>query len=323
MRHRTRIVALAAALSAAVTGLAAERTLESTGRFPSDAGKRVMVDADTLDVHLRGADVREIKVTTELRISGVGGEKADDWIRRHTPEIEDGPRRLTVTARPGQGGFLGLGFLTTRARVGIVTPPTTVPDLTTTGGGISVRGDFPVADPLMLRTATGDMELVGAATALDVRTAGGDARVDVVRPLERFFARTSSGSVQLTGGARQVHVDTSSGDVWLDNLSGAAEVVTSTGLITLRWDRLEPADEVRVRTSSGRIHLVLPAGVEPGGALRTTTGTIRSDLPGTVSETGDTVELAGDGPTLAVSSESGEIILSRSTGWDAVEPAAP
>lgn len=323
MCHRTWIVALAAVLGAAVSGLAAERNLASSERFPSDAGKRVVVDADTLDVSLRGADVREIEVVTELRISGVGEDKADDWIRRHTPGIEDGPRRLTVTARPGQSGFLGLGFLTTRARIGVVTPPTAVPDLTTTDGGIAVRGDFPLADPLMLRTATGHMELVGAATAVDIRTAAGDARIDVVRPLERLFARTSSGNVQLTGGARQVHVDTASGDVWLENLSGSAEVVTSTGGITLRWDRLDADDEVRVRTSSGRVHLVLPEGVEPGGTARTTAGAIRSDLPGTINETGDTVELAGDGPTLTVSSESGEIVLSRASGWETVELSSP
>lgn len=323
MCHRTRIVALLAVLGGAVTGLAAERNLASTERFPSDAGKRVVVDADTLDIHLRGADVRDIEVATELRISGVGEDKADDWIRRHTPAIEDGDRRLVVTAQPGEGGFLGLGFLTARARIGVVAPPTTIPDLTTTGGGISVRGDFPLADPLMLRTATGDMEVVGAATALDIRTAAGDARVDVVRPLERLFARTSSGNIQLAGGARRVHVDTASGDVWLDNLSGSVEVETATGRITLRWDRLESDDEVLVRTSSGRIHIVLPEGVAAGGTVRTTAGAIRSDLPGTVNAAGDSVELAGDGPTLTVSSESGEIILSRAYGWETVEPASP
>lgn len=310
-----RLTVCALALGA-VTVTAAERNLDRTQRFPSTDGTRVMVDADTLDVFVRAADVREVEIATELRISGVGETTADAWITRHTPELSATPDKISVVAHPGQGGFLGFGSLTARARIGVVAPAATVPDVTTTGGAISIRGDFPAADPLMLRTATGDVELNGAAAAIDIRTAGGDSRIQVVRPLDRFFARTSSGAVTLSGGARQVHVDTASGDVWLDNLSGTTEVETSTGRITLRFDRLDRDATVTVRTSSGRVHLVLPEGVDVGGSLRTTVGTIRSDLPGTVNEAGNAVELAGVGPKLDVVSESGEIVVSRAVGWD-------
>lgn len=308
-------LATCAILLAAIQASAAERTLDRTERFPATPGTRVVVDAESLDVFVRAADVREVEVATELRISGVSESTADAWITRHTPELAGTPGKVAVSAHPGQGGFLGFGSLTARARIGIIAPAHTVPDVTTTGGAISVRGDFPGADPLMLRSATGDMELDGAATAIDIRTAGGDARIRVVRPLERLFARTSSGNVALSGGARQVHVDTASGDVWLDNLSGPAEIETSTGRITLRWDRLDRDATVTVRTSSGRVHVVLPEGVDVGGSVRTTVGTIRSDLPGTVNEAGNAVELSGVGPKLDIVSESGEIVLSRAVGW--------
>jgi hypothetical protein len=101
----------------------------------------------------------------------------------------------------------------------------------------------------------------------------------------------------------------------MSNLSGNAEVITSTGKITLSWDRLEPGHRVVVRSSSGRIQISLPEGVSPSGSLHSIGGNIRSDLAGTVNDAGDTVSLSGDGPELMVESASGDIILSVGTWW--------
>ncbi len=303
---------MAVLLAAGGTAGAAQRELNTTKRFPATAGKVVVIDAADMDVTVRSADVAEVEVTTELKISAVTDAQAERWVTEHTPEMVDAPDRLTVTVRPVAVGFIGLGMLTARARLGVVVPLGVVPDVTTTSGGIHVRGDFAKASPLRLRTATGDMELEGAAAAVDVRTASGDARLELVRPLDDLFARTSSGDVTLTGGARKVHADTASGDVWLNNLSGDAEVETSSGKITLRWDRLPPDATVTVHSSSGRIRLELPPEASPKGVLRTTAGSIRCDLPGTVNDTGDTVTLAGDGATLEVETASAEMAVSRS-----------
>ena len=200
-------------------------------------------------------------------------------------------------------------MLTARARIALVLPRSVTPDVTTTSGTIRVEGDFPDADPMRLRSSTGGLELTGATSRLDIRTAAGDSRINVMRPLEELFARTSTGDVNLSGGARLVHVDTASGNVWLENLSGSADVATSSGKITLRWDRLEPDDRVTVRSTSGRITLVVPPHVRPRGRLTTTGGTVRSDLPGTVNEAGDTGTLDGTGPLLEIETASGEIIL--------------
>jgi len=295
--------------------LAAQKELTQTDQFPAADGKTVFVDAATLDVRLRAADVRSIEVATELRIAGVSEERAASWIVDHTPQFSDDVSRLEVSARPGRQGFLWLGLLTARARIGLVVPPTVIPDITTTAGNVAIRGDFASATPLRLRTATGQIELNGAAGSLDVRSASGDATVDVLRPLDRLFARTSSGDVTLTGGAREVKVDTASGDVRLTDLSGPAEVTTSTGKVFLSWDRLDPDATVTVRSASGRIHLALPEGLRPRGTLTTTAGTIRSDLPGTVNEAGDTVTLQGDGPLLQIETASGEITVGTGDDW--------
>ena len=307
--RRLTALALALLLGGPSAATAAHRDLDRTTRHPVTDGTRLVVDVGRLDVTLRSGDVRQVEVSTELRISGVGEEKAAEWIERHTPEVSTDAGRLVVSARPGRDGFLGLGLLTARARLKLLAPPGVSPDLTTVNGDILVHGDFPTASPLRLRTANGQMEMIGATASLDIRTASGDSRIELIRPAEELFARTSSGSVSVSGGARTTHVDTSSGDVWLSNLSGSAEVETATGDVTLRWDRLDPDCTVSVRSTSGRVRLTIPDHVRPQGRLTTTGGTIRSDFPGVVNDAGDAVELTGDGPTLLVETASGEIVL--------------
>ncbi len=310
MRHTLHrvLVALCVVAMSAVAG-AAQRELDSTDRYPVEAGDRVIVDVASLNVTLRGADVAEAELHTELRISGVGEERAEDFVARHTPVVERLDDGLSVIARPGNDGFMGLGLLTARARIHLLVPRTAAPDVTTTSGTIRVEGDFPNAEPLLLRSSTGDIEMNGAATGVDIRTPAGDSRIDVMRPLEDLFARTSTGDVTLHGGTRHAHVETASGDIWLEGLSGPADVSTSSGRITLRWDRLDPEDTVRVRSTSSRITLLVPAHARPRGTLTTTGGRVRSDLPGTVNEAGDTVVLEGDGPLIEAETASGEIIL--------------
>ena len=297
------------------TVFAAQREHSGTETFAAPDGTRVVIDAATVDLRLRTADVPEVEVATELRISGVGEERAERFIASHMPTTEVSDGRITITINPGRSGFLGLGTLTARTRLSFLLPSHVTPDITTTGGAISIRGDFPGARPLYLRTATGDMELVGAAAAVDIRSASGDTRLELIRPLETFFARTSSGNLSLSGGARRVHADTASGSVWMDNLSGDAEVITSTGKLTLAWDRLEPENRVVVRSDSGRIRLTIPEGVSPRGSLRTIGGNLRSDFPGIVNEAGDTITLAGDGPEILIESASGNVVLEAGTWW--------
>ena len=293
----------------AIPAVAAQKNLIQTERFPSKEGKRLEVDAADLDVLVNRADVSEIEVDILLHIRGLGDEKGQRWIEGHTPSFTDTDDKLQITVETGKSGFLGFGHLSARARLSLLAPGEVIPDLTTTSGSIQVRGDFPAADPLRLRTSNGNMELNGATTSLDIRTADGDAQIEVIRPLSHFFARTSSGDVQLVGGAREARVDTASGKISLENLSGGVAISTTTGKITLKWDRLDPGQTIRIRSSSGHVHLMVPEGVQPQGTLTTTTGTIRSEFPGLVSEDGSALNLTGDGPTFDVETASGDIQL--------------
>lgn len=315
-KNRLAII-LIALLCATIAGpsRAAQKDLTKTESFPSIDSKELVVDVTDIDVRLRTADVETIDADVLLRISATGEEKALRWIESHTPSFYDAEERLQIIVEPAKTGFLWFGSLTAKARLSLKAPDEVIPDITTTSGSIQIRGDFPNARPLHLRTSTGYAEMEGAAASIDFHSAAGDLRVRVVRPLESLAARTSSGDVDLSGGARQVTVDTASGHIALHNLSGNAEVSTSTGKITLRWDRLGPDTTVRVRSSSGRVQLIIPAGVHPQGTITTTTGSVRSEFPGEVVEGGMTLRLSGDGPTFDVETASAEVQLSIGEVW--------
>jgi hypothetical protein len=294
---------------------AAQKDVATAESFPAGDSKQLLVDVADLDVRLRTADVDSIEADVLLRISGTSEDKAQRWVENHTPVFTDSEDRLQILVEPGKSGFLWFGSLTARARLSLLAPRQIVPDITTTSGSIQIRGDFPKARPLLLRTSTGNIDVDGATASIDFRTAAGDAQIRVIRPLDALIARTSSGDVSLAGGARHVRVDTASGRISLQNLSGETEVSTSTGKITLRWDRLEPGASVRVRSSSGRVQLIIPAGVRPQGTISTTTGSVRSEFPGEVIEGGMTLRLTGDGPTFDVETASSEIQLVIGEVW--------
>jgi hypothetical protein len=295
---------------------AAQKDLATTESFPSAESKSVAVDVSDLDVRLRTADVDRIEADVLLHIGGAGDKNATRWIDNHTPKFTDSEERLQILVEPAKSGFLGFGSLTARARLSVLAPSEIIPDITTTSGGIWIHGDFPNARPLRLRTSTGNVEMIGAATSVDYHSSDGDAQIRVVRPLDVIAARTSSGDISLVGGARHARVDTASGRISLQNLSGDAVVSTATGKIVLSWDRLEPDATVRVRSSSGRVLLIVPAEVRPQGTITTTTGSVRSEFPGEVVEGGMTLRLTGNGPTFDVETASAEVQLTIGEAWD-------
>lgn len=298
------------AVACARTGSTAQKDLDLTERFPFAEGKTLVVDAADLDVTLRTGDVSQIEAQVQLHISGTGDEKGQNWIDDHTPSFTDAENALHISVNPGKSGFLWFGRLSARARLGLLVPGGIIPDLTTTKGSLQIRGDFPDARPLRLRSMTGDITLTGAAASLRIDGADGDINIEVIRPLEAFSAGTSSGDVRLVGGAQEAKVSTASGKIWLENLSGSVDASTSTGKVSITWDRLARDSTIRIRSSSGRVQLAVPQGVNPQGTLTTTTGSITSEYPGEVVGDGSTLRLSGDGPTFDVETASAEIVLS-------------
>ncbi len=307
---------LFATLFVATAAPAAQKSLDRRDSFPATEGKRLVIDVADLDVAVQLADVTEVETTVMLHIANTGDDAAERWIENHTPRFEDGEEQLRILVEPGKTGFLGFGRLSARARLTVLVPDTIVPEITTSTGNIQVRGDFPHAQPLRLRSLSGDMTMIGAAVSLHAHGGDGDIQVDVIRPLEEFFARTSSGNVRLTGGSRAARVDTGSGAIWFEDLSGGVEASTSNGRITAKWNRLTAGQRVRIRSALGRVQLEIPGDTSPQGRLTTTTGSIRSEFPGRVTEGGSTLRLEGTGPEFDVETASGHIHLLMGDGWE-------
>jgi len=319
-RVHVACLVLIAASTAAHVGQAATRQMYSFDAYQLSAGEHVAVNVWELDVHLRGADAHKVRVSTDLHISGTGADKADAWIQARTPTVDRIEHGLTITTARGDEGFLGLGALTRRRRIGIVLPLTSVPDVTTSSGRISIEGDFASANPLRLRTAGGDVAFLGAADSLEIRTTSGNSTLHFVRPLNRLWTRTSSGRVEMDGGARSVEIETASGDIELAGLSGNAKVETVSGNIVVQWDHLPDDASVKLRSIKGRITVMLPPESAPQGRLSTSSGAVSSDFAGRVADDGLSMSLTGDGPVLDIETASGAIEVRADSGWFAPQP---
>ncbi len=288
-------------------GLAASRAVNREWRFPAAPGKRIVVDTADMDVKLRAGDVEEILVTVDARISNVTERQAEQWLAMHTPTFHDSSESLDIETKRGPKGILG--HLTARARLSIIAPISTIPDLATLSGAIEVQGDFPGAAPLRLATMTGNISFLGAARSVTAVATSGKVDLLVVRPLDDVIVRTTSGKVTLTGGSRHASVDTASGDISLAELSGSVQISTSSGTVNLSWDRLGAGERVVVRSTKGAVRLTLPPGVLPGGELRTVSGKIQSWIPGTPAANGTVLELPGQGPLFDVETAKAEIVV--------------
>lgn len=290
----------------ATAALAAEKTESIVKSFPGPAGKIVLVDAGALDLTVRSAEIDDIRLTVELAAVAFKEAQATGWVERHRPTIEDTAGQLTVHAADPTGVNLFRGVIITRARMELVVPVGVRPDLSTSSGTLRVEGAFQQARPLRLRSASGEIDLVGWAPDLEVRSTSGDLVIQASRAFDKVLLRTASGQVTLTGGAHAVRCDSSSGTVRLEGLLGSASIATTSGPITALFDALPTDGEVRVSSSSGRVRITLPPGSQPGGELVSARGEIRSAYPG---QTPDPKE-----PRLLLGGTTGKIFVTTTSG---------
>jgi hypothetical protein len=310
---RTLVIA-ALTLSASWT-FAAEREYFASDTHDVASGARVVVTTEDVEIHVRGTTGDEVRASTDLRIAGLGADRADAWLTSRMPRVDSTPGRLSITSAPEGEGFLGLGSFLQRKRLGLEIPFGCTPDLTTGSAPIAVRGAFDGAEPMRLRSGSGAIGVTGTAVSFEIRSTSGDSTLDLMRPAKSLWARTSAGSIRLDGGTRTAQVETASGRVELHDLVGSATVETVDGAIVLSWDVLPADARVKVVSSRGDVRIRIPVGSAPSGRLGTSTGSIRSEFPGTVNEAGDSVALAGDGPRFEVETASGDIVLEQDPGW--------
>jgi DUF4097 and DUF4098 domain-containing protein YvlB len=138
-------------------------------------------------------------------------------------------------------------------------------------------------------TSSGRVE-IGRAASVDARSASGAIAVAECSGECRCVSK--SGRIEV-GGAATLVADTTSGRVVADRVRGA-DVHTGTGRVRVVTAATGP---VTVRTVSGAVEVVVPAGSAPRARLVSTSGRISSDCP------------TGDGPAVDVETVSGRIEL--------------
>jgi DUF4097 and DUF4098 domain-containing protein YvlB len=302
-----RLFALALLLAAPL--LAAEKEETITKSYPSHAGKVVLVEASSLDLRVRSSDIPDIRVKVELAVAAFKESQAKAWIDAHRPTLEDGDDALKITVPEVSGFSLLKGVIVTKARIEIVLPSTTRPDLSVSSGNLQVDGEYPNGTPMRVRAGSGDIDFTGWTPDLEARSTSGDITVLATRAIDSLLIRTASGSVRLTGGSRSVRCDSSSGDVFLAGLVGPLKVATTSGKVTARFDALKASDEVSITTSSGWVRVTLPPGAAPSGEVSSSKGEIHSSYPGQSPAAGGQLTLSGTGPKITITTTSGKVEL--------------
>lgn len=133
-------------------------------------------------------------------------------------------------------------------------------------GSVDVRGE-----PAAVRVTCGSGSIdVEHAASLDARTASGSVTVGECEGDCRVVV--ASGSVRI-GSATNVSVAGVSGSVHADDVRGA-DVKTVSGTISIG---VREPGRVVVRSVSGTVDVVLPAGCAPEARLRSVSGSVRSE----------------------------------------------
>jgi DUF4097 and DUF4098 domain-containing protein YvlB len=174
-------------------------------------------------------------------------------------------------------------------------------------GGVSSDGplelDLPRGVRLNVSTLSADVEIVDIDGSVDVRTTGGNIRLEGVRG--RTVIETVSGDIGSTGSTMQLRATTVSGAVRIREARGELDLHTTSGDVSISGDALRRvvvdgmsgdvtidsgiADDARVRvtTHSGDVSLRLPESARGQLELSTFNGTLSAGGPLTL--------LPGDG----------------------------
>jgi hypothetical protein len=305
-----RVLPTLACVLLASAAVAAEKSEQIVKSFPAQADKLVLVDGGPLDVHARVAEIPDIRVKVELVAGALSEAQATAWVESHRPTFEDSEGGLRIIAPDPPGTNIAKGVIISKARLEVVVPANVRVDLSTSSGNLMAVGEFTGTRLLRLRSASGDVELLGWAGEIEARATSGDIRIKASKAIGSLLARTASGDIELSGGIRALRCDTSSGSIHADGLLGSVGIVTTTGSVVARFDSLAVSDTVSITTTSGQVRLVLPPASAPSGELACPGCEIRSAYPGEGDGKAGKLILTGPGPRIEVMADKGKIDLS-------------
>ena len=227
-----------------------------TVRERTQAIEHTIGEEGTLEIRLADASVRLKGVDGDVVRGQVDGEDVDELIR-----IDRRDGGLTITSVDRERGFAGLALALLafrsqpRYEVELEVPRRAFVRVEMASGAVQGEG---MVGRQRYRSASGDLDLRGAAGTIEMEAVSGGLRVSGPGPV-KVRARTVSGDAELEtvrfGG---LDLSSTSGDV---RLRGA----------------FDPEGEHRISTISGDVELELDGGVRVQAT--TMTGDITSDVP--------------------------------------------
>lgn len=186
----------------------------------------------------------------------------------------------------------------------ITVPATTSVEAHSGSGNVDVSG---VRAEVQAQTGSGDIRARDVGARVHTQTGSGNITAENVSA--PFYAQTGSGDVEASlNGSGDVDVHTGSGTIRVRGISGGVHARTGSGDIEADGAVTGPWE---LRSGSGGIRMALASSGGFNVDLRTSSGSIHSDLPITVQGSMGGHELKGTvrsgGPTVEASTSSGDI----------------
>jgi len=179
-------------------------------------------------------------------------------------------------------------------------------DLETTSGDVEI---FKIEGDVIVQGTSSDLEIFHITGDVDINSTSGNTSAENVTGLVKIDQ--TSGDVFLMGIKGNVQVSTSSGDLITEQIEGGLDLESSSGDVEVKT-KIFPQYEYYVVTSSGYIDFSLPQNSDVQIKLKTSSGSIKTNLPlrlHTISRNSFQGELGSGGPEIRLVTSSGDIEL--------------
>lgn len=286
------VLACLPAFGAVITG-SFERTLQVSRPVELE------VKTGSGDISIRKGDDGSVRVYGKIRAhEGLFGGDPQDKVRR----LEQNPPIHQT------GNIIRLGgedhdlFSNVSISYEIVVPADTRVTANTGSGKMRVER---VHGPVKLQSGSGDVAATGIGGPVEAQTGSGAMDLNMIQG--NVLAHAGSGHIKIEQAA-SVNAHTGSGGMEIVDMKGRLRAEAGSGDVHVEGT---PTGDWKVETGSGNVTLRMAGGM--GFELRayTGSGTIRADLPVTISSSQSQHELngkvRGGGPLIDVHTGSGNV----------------
>jgi len=207
------------------------------------------IDEQSLDA-FTAIDVATATMSVKIIAGDHFGLKVDAANTYCVVNWSDSDGTLKLTEKAPDNGF-GIGFISASQHgTAVVTVPAAASPvkMSSTTGNVTISAPAGVVNA---ETSTGSIFVTGASDSLTLQTVTGSLQVD--GPVTgAVSARSGTGNVDINGPSSSVQVDTSTGDVAISGQTKSIHVQTSTGDTTISQSTSWATTSYQLATSTGR-----------------------------------------------------------------------